>query len=308
VETCQHHFSGQPYTAAQEMSYLQVKPTEVKADTVWQGGPQQHTSTNLAVQKTQQHLPHASTPQKVSKKANKRRRHEDASKIQDSILSSLPSAKKGKLSDPHSINAISEDPTVTENPCTSEESALERTTEIESVIALGPPLNLSAYDVSDINIISSSKIQSKVNEILETLASFSFVAPTKPRMVIVHGKASVSSKCITVVEISKREIAKAGGKWYQYSRLEQTVTMQEKKVNAFNGPGYTSGRKSEISVDVMDIDEKHESQSIEEESGFETMKSPLERAIEGRPKVRAVPMLFIYLSRVRVDSLKQAYG
>jgi hypothetical protein len=291
------------------MSHLQVKPTEAKVDTVWQGGPQQHASTNLAVQRTRQHLPHASTPQKVSKKANKRRRHEAASKNQDSILSSLPSAKKSKLSDPHSINALSKDPTVTENPCTSEESSLEHTTGIEPVIALGPPLNLSAYDVSDINIISSSQIQSKVNKILETLASFSFVAPTKPRMVIVHAKAPVSSKCITVVEISKREIAKAGGKWYQYSGLEQTVAIQEKKAVAFNGPGYTLGRKPEISVDVMDIYEKHEGQSIEEEeSGFETMKSPLERAIEGRPKVRAVPMLFIYLSRVRVDSLKQAYG
>lgn len=291
------------------MSNLQAKPTKAKADIVKQGGPQQHTSATLAVQKTKQQLPHASNPHKVSRKANKRQRPEESSKPQDLISYSLPSAKKSKLNDPSSTNAISKDLIVAEDLCTSEASALELTTEVGSVVALGPYLNLSAYDVCDINIISSSQIQSKVTKILETLASFSFVAPIKPRMVVVRAKAPISSKCITIVEISKREIAKAGGKWYQYSRLDQTVAIQEKKSAGFNGPGYTLGRKPEFDADGMDIDEKPVSQSIgEEESGFETMKPPLERAIEGRSKVRAVPTLFIYLSRVRVDILKQAYG
>lgn len=290
------------------MSHLQAKPTKAKADIIWQAGPQQQTSTTLAAQKTQQHVPHDSNPQKVSKKANKRRRQE-AFKNQERTTSSLPSAKKSKLSEPSSLNAISEDIAVAEDPGIGEASTLEYTAGTGSAIALGPPLNLSAYDVCDINIISSSQIQSKVNKILEILASFSFTALTKPRLVIVHAKAPISSKCITVVEISKREIAKAGGKWYQYSRLEQTLAIQEKKSVAFNGPGYTLGQNPEFRADVMDIDEEHEGRSVdEEESGFETMKSPLERAIEGRPKIRAVPMLFIYLSRVRVDSLKQAYG
>jgi len=41
---------------------------------------------------------------------------------------------------------------------------------------------------------------------------------------------------------------------------------------------------------------------------FETMKTPFERATEGKPKVRAVPYLGIYFSRVPVEELKQLYG
>lgn len=46
----------------------------------------------------------------------------------------------------------------------------------------------------------------------------------------------------------------------------------------------------------------------EDTAAFETMKTPLERAVEGKPKIRAVPVMTIYLSRVRVDALKSAFG
>jgi hypothetical protein len=38
------------------------------------------------------------------------------------------------------------------------------------------------------------------------------------------------------------------------------------------------------------------------------MKSRIERAIEGTEKVRSVPVMTVYLSRVRVEALREAYG
>jgi hypothetical protein len=38
------------------------------------------------------------------------------------------------------------------------------------------------------------------------------------------------------------------------------------------------------------------------------MKTPFERAIEGRPKIRSVPVMTLYLSSVRVDSLRKLHG
>lgn len=46
----------------------------------------------------------------------------------------------------------------------------------------------------------------------------------------------------------------------------------------------------------------------EEDDGFEAMKTPFERSIEGRVKVRAVPVLTIWLSAGRVEALKRRYG
>lgn len=46
----------------------------------------------------------------------------------------------------------------------------------------------------------------------------------------------------------------------------------------------------------------------EEEEGFEKMKSRIERAVEGTEKVRSVPLMTVYLSRVRIEALREAYG
>jgi len=64
-----------------------------------------------------------------------------------------------------------------------------------------------------------------------------------------------------------------------------------------------------IDPSAMDVDvAENEGTMMDDEGTFETMKTPLERAIEERPKVRALPIMTIYLSRVRIERLKVAYG
>lgn len=163
----------------------------------------------------------------------------------------------------------------------------------------------TTHDVTTMSIISSSHIQKKVTRILELLSAFSFVAPTKPGVVMLYGKAPVASKMITIVEIAKREIAQNGGKWFQYNKVEQTLMIREKidassKTLGLEGKGMNS----------MDLDEAEDIKTDDETTGsmFETMKTPFERAIEDRPKFRAIPVMTLYLSRVRVESLKKMHG
>jgi len=192
-------------------------------------------------------------------------------------------------------------------------TALSQTIIADDIAANSPSASTPAiaadlattHDVTTMSIISSSHIQKKVTRILELLSAFSFVAPTKPGIVMLYGKAPVASKMITVVEIAKREIAQNGGKWFQYNKVEQTLMIREK-----NDASTKTMDLEDKGMDGMDLDEAGDIKTDDETTGsmFETMKTPFERAIEGKPNFRAFPIMTLYLSRVRVESLKKAYG
>jgi hypothetical protein len=156
----------------------------------------------------------------------------------------------------------------------------------------------NTHNVTIMNIISSSQIQQKVTRALEILSEFPVVPPAKPKVVMLHVKAPIASKLITIAEITKRELVKGGGKWYQYNKLGQI--MEEKKSRE------GGGKKDEVvGGDVSMADDADGDAGNENDEEFETMKTPFERAIEGKPKVRVIPIMTLYLSRVRIDSLRK---
>lgn len=240
----------------------------------------------------------------------KKCRQRGAGRGQDDSSSSLPPVKKARTGNPSSQDRAFRPPSPMLDITDTHLFSPGNHAEVERHISPSLMRSLVAtYEVTSMNIISSSKIQSKVTTIIEKLGSFSFVAATKPNIVVLHAKGAVSSKLITIVEITKREVAKAGGKWYQYNVLGQMLAPQEKKSATMKGTGFTLGPKPDVDVDAMEVDDKEDSHTIdEEESAFETMKTPLERAIEGKPKIRAIPVILICLTRVRNDALKGAYG
>jgi hypothetical protein len=220
-----------------------------------------------------------------------------------SAASSPPVAKKAKFSS-NADKAVDRAHTTITAPSQ---------TVVADSIAANPPSTSAAipadlattHDVTTMSIISSSHIQKKVTRILELLSAFSFVAPTKPGVVMLYGKAPVASKMITIVEIAKREIAQNGGKWFQYNKVEQTLMIREK----IDASSKTMGLEDK-GINSMDLDEAEGIKTDDEIPGsmFETMKTPFERAIEDRPKFRAIPVMTLYLSRVRVESLKKMHG
>ncbi|TVY92909.1 hypothetical protein LAWI1_G000809 [Lachnellula willkommii] len=152
----------------------------------------------------------------------------------------------------------------------------------------------STHDVLRMSIISSTQIEKKVTAILKHLDT-----PDKAAVVMLHSKAKVASKLISVVEIAKREIAAGGGKWFQYNAVEGLLEENSQEEDGEDEGGVKVGK-----ADGMDAEEEDE----EEEESFETMKTPFERAIEGKAKVRAVPGMTTYLSRIRIEGLGKKYG
>jgi hypothetical protein len=158
----------------------------------------------------------------------------------------------------------------------------------------------NTHEVTIMNIISSSQIQQKVTRTLEILSEYPAIAPAKPKVVMLHAKAPIASKLITIAEITKREVVKGGGKWFQYNKLGQI--MEEKKSKEEK-----EKKEKNAGEDVSMAENKEEDRGNGSEEEFETMKTPFERAIEGKPKVRTVPVMTVYLSRVRIDSLRKEY-
>ena len=195
----------------------------------------------------------------------------------------------------------------------AENDDIQESMQLESTRAVTSPHDISSeplntaqnllglegtHDVTSMSIISSSKIEQKVTRALQILSEYPAIPPAKPKAVMLHSKAPVASKMISIAEIIKRELVKNSGKWYQYNKLGEVV---EEKKDKDGGRGKEKNTGEDVSMTENGSGDA-ENASDEE---FETMKTPFERAIEGKPKIRATPVMTLYLSRVRIDSLRK---
>ena len=204
----------------------------------------------------------------------------------------------------------------------------------------------SKYDFAPMSVMSSSKMEHKIRNILERVSKFSFTEITgKPGVVILHAQAKYANKLITIAEVSKREIEKDKGTWWQYTKLEgQLMEMQirprkpeveiggktlatweaeqAKRTSGDGGADVEMGdsvAESNINDHVDDsggvsVNRGTEERDEEVEEDFETMTVPATdpRLMDGRDnarkKVRALPVMTIYLARVPIPGLKELYG
>ncbi|KAI9048617.1 hypothetical protein LZ554_007449 [Drepanopeziza brunnea f. sp. 'monogermtubi'] len=173
----------------------------------------------------------------------------------------------------------------------------------------------AGYEVVTMSILSSGSIQKKVARCLEVLRYDDDDGGGKKKekekekekkkgrvVVMMYAKAAVVAKMISVAEIVKREVGRGGGKWWQYCVVGELLEARKSKGGESQGKG--KGRKEER----RDKGEDGDGEDDGEEEGFETMKTPFERALVGKEKVRAMPNMCLYLSRVRIEGLRKAYG
>ena len=171
------------------------------------------------------------------------------------------------------------------------------------------------YEFATMSIISSVKMEQKVRSLLSHLARFSYAdIHCKPGVVALHAKANVAGKMISIVEIAKREIQQAKGHWWQYSRCHgDLMEWRRKEAKAKNESAATGGNVIRIghAEELRSI--KEESMDLdgadEEEVAFqETSPKQIGAQVEARKKVRAVPVMTIYMSRVPIPEFKAIYG
>ncbi len=192
----------------------------------------------------------------------------------------------------------------------------------------------TVYNFTMMSILSSAKINDKVRKLLLRVDNFSFADPkSKPGIVVLHAKAGVTSKMVSIVEIARQEVERGKGKWWQYSKVDgQIVALKAKPVKRNDGGKTLSewqreraGEKSqgieeaggETEPVSEDVNQEHEvvDEDEEMEDGFEIMVNPKETdqgaqqsEDGGGRKVRAIPVMTIYFARVPVPGLKELYG
>lgn len=242
---------------------------------------------------------------KIHKDNRKRKlqqaRDEQEQAMNESSPTSQPPPKKSKNQDTsinRDDNNLEEPVELVSEPQSTANTSNTTTTNTTLLSDFAPSLIglATTHEVTTFNISSVTKIQKRVIPILELLSIYPAIPPKKPAVVVLQSKAKVASKMVTIAEIVKREIAGKGGKWFQYNCVENILTEKKK-----------DGQKEK--------DERRGKGEEEEDSGedsdsavFEIMKTPFERAIEGKPKVQGVPVMTLYLSRVRIEGLKKSYG
>ena len=266
----------------------------------------------------------ASSHDSSAERSRKRRKTKAALPVADDKPSFSHSPQKPRLP-ASSPSAETANPTMT----TSSEPPAEQDN-LSDVLPSSLRHLQSRYIFATMSIISSAKITQKVRSLRAHLEKFSFAdLKAKPGVVALHAKANVASKMISVVEIFKREVEKEGGHVYQYSQLESLLQeMKEKKPKTEKkaelpvGEVRTLGEwqtaqedGAEVSLQLVANDVEMEDQDkMEDEEAFESMtgkglKDQLKVSTsEARKKIRATPVLTIYLSRVPVPELKELYG
>ena len=182
------------------------------------------------------------------------------------------------------------------------------------------------YDITTMSIISSSKMEQKVRNLLLRIKAP--VEGAKPGIVILTAKADLASKLVGIVEIAKRTIQQECGQWWQYSKLHpQIVGLKEKKEKSKRPEGgitlreWADGQleqKENVSQESdgkqdtaaharaedpsMDRPEENED---EDEGAFQTMGRHQVMAYdENKSKIRAVAIMTVYLSQVALPALK----
>lgn len=181
------------------------------------------------------------------------------------------------------------------------------------------------FDFTTMSIVSSSKMEQKVRNLL--LRTKRPSKETKPGVVILTAKADVASKMVGIVEIAKRTIRQEGGKWWQYSKLHSQVIELKKKSKAKRAEGgktlrewaeeqkekgeNVSGGMRENHIGGHDMpDDKGASLDDSEkdendDDAFQTMGRHQVMAYdENRSKMRAIPIMTIYLSQAPVPALR----
>ena len=185
------------------------------------------------------------------------------------------------------------------------------------------------YEIITMSILSSSKIEQKVRNLLLRISNLDYAnTKAKPTVVMLHAKGDVASKMVSIVEIAKAEIKKENGKLYQYNTLHEETSELKVKKPKRTGSGKTiaewtkehPGREDHGGETISDS-EKHTLGTMDHsdhdlgmvdatEDAFETMAPP-DRGYEtpeARKKVRAYPVLTIYLARVPIPELKDLHG
>ena len=221
-------------------------------------------------------------------------------------------------------------PTPSTKPVVAESAYVESP---EAVIpaVLPPSLKhlVSSYSLATMSIQTSSRIKQKVRTLLQHLSRFSFAdLEAKPGVVALHARSEAANKLVSVVEITKREVEGESGKWWQYTRLsgeERELKEKTKKKNtngvsleeweegmskergSVTGEREGAGPEKEVVTDEVSMENGGDDSEEEEENAFEPPSDRKAHPEKMKKKIRTLPVLTIYMSRVPLPDFRTEF-
>ncbi|KAI9711090.1 MAG: hypothetical protein M1812_007284 [Candelaria pacifica] len=174
-----------------------------------------------------------------------------------------------------------------------------------------------SYILKPINVISSSSIKSKVDQLLAVLTGHPFESAKSP-IVVLTAKPKVAGKLISIVEIAKRQLAENNRTYFQYTGLKsQMVEISTPVVQVRQQQG-TEQRAANVAANDVEDDELDDSFEVIEEpkakpdsavlSARDAKAQASAGVSVGGHKTRAVPLLFICMSTKHIQEFNDIYG
>lgn len=178
------------------------------------------------------------------------------------------------------------------------------------------------YSFSLIEIGANSRYDMLVKSVIKLLSRSepNPNIPTKPPIVLMESKADYAPRLIAIVESVKVHIAAAGEKWFQYNGLRGEILHFKPKPKRHRGGENTSGiegeeRNANAANKVAEAAQNEAAQDDmdHDEEAFQPMMRgalddlSLTPTLNGKDKVRSVPIITIFVARHLVSELAGSY-
>ncbi|ROV92375.1 hypothetical protein VMCG_09150 [Cytospora schulzeri] len=153
------------------------------------------------------------------------------------------------------------------------------------------------YSILTASVISSSKINKKVTQVLSHLGHVDLFSQSSiPGVMMLHARVGDSGKMVTVMELAKKRMDEAGQPWYQYNRVYEVSDNGMKLKSTGKAFDQTMIEKSIIG---QDGDED------EEDDDFEPVETAFDRAVRDKPASDLKETyMSVFLSRVPIPELQ----
>ncbi|KUI55436.1 hypothetical protein VP1G_02731 [Cytospora mali] len=154
------------------------------------------------------------------------------------------------------------------------------------------------YTIATASVISSSKINKKVTQVLSHLGHVDLFSQSSiPGVMMLHARVGDSGKMVTVMELAKKRMNEAGQPWYQYNRVYEVSDDGAKSKPVSKGLGQTMIQDSVVEVPDEDEDEENEA--------FEPVETAFDRAVRDKPACDSKSAyMSVFLSRVPIPELQ----
>lgn len=153
------------------------------------------------------------------------------------------------------------------------------------------------YSIVTASVISSSKINKKVTQVLSHLGHVDlFSQSSTPGVIMLHARVSDSGKMVTVMELAKRRMDEAGQPWYQYNRVYE-VSKDGIKLKP-TGKALDQNLIGNSAMEGQNEDE-------DEDDAFEPVETTFDRAVRVKPASDSKETyMSVFLSRVPIPELQ----